>query len=105
MLRRLEYDSQRTVEQLPIHELVYGPAAVLFNLVILRTYLGRTAEDDDEIFRIFLDDVPPLPAKPFSEDLHSREEDTVKMELSSSGEDEKPDPRLSRRALSDLSSC
>lgn len=38
-----------------ISGLVYGPGLMLFNLVILRTYLGRTAEDDDEIYRLVVE--------------------------------------------------
>lgn len=38
-----------------ISGLVYGPGLMLFNLVILRIYLGRTAEDDDEIYQLVVE--------------------------------------------------
>ncbi|KAJ3557349.1 hypothetical protein NM688_g1521 [Phlebia brevispora] len=39
-----------SVNNMLISNLVFGPGLMLFHLVILRIYLGRQAEDDDEIY-------------------------------------------------------
>ena len=50
--RAVQQDGLEIPDNLHVEALVWGPGMLLFNLVIIRLYLRRPSEDDDEIYRI-----------------------------------------------------
>lgn len=72
-----ERSGTKTAERIERDSLIYGPAYVLFTVVVVRTYLGHGPEDDDEIYRLISDafyDIKNIKAERIKAEKRRKEE-------------------------------